>query len=319
MHPLDDGGPAPAPRRTPQGAGRGARPSAAPGLGALALAVSAALLAAGQAPAAVRHSTESTSWVATWEGAPVVGATGTGNPCPAGAGLADQTVRNAVFIGPGGGSVRVRLTNAFGAKALRIDHASVAVQSAGAAPVAGSLVPLTFGGAKDVTLAAGAERFSDPVALDVAALSTLLVSVHVPDATGPVTNHPFTTDTSFLAAGDATASTDPAAFSTIPCWMLVDGVDVGAPPRGAHAVVALGDSITDTAATRGGADHRWTDDLARRLQLPTGPSDRPPCPSSTPDSAATACWPSVRASRSTASPPWTASSATCSSRAASRA
>jgi hypothetical protein len=213
--------------------------------------------------------------VATWQGAPVVGSAIPGNTCPAGAGLANQTVRNAVFVSAGGSSVRVRLTNAFGTAPVRVGRASVAVQASGAAPVPGSTVPLTFDGGRSVTVPAGRELFSDPVKLKVTTLSTLLVSVYVPDATGPVTNHPFTTNTNFLASGDRTTATDPAAFTTTPCWMLVDGVDVDGAARPDGAVVALGDSITDTANTKGDANDRWTDDLSKRLAGPARPADSP--------------------------------------------
>ncbi len=202
-------------------------------------------------------------WVATWEGAPVDGAT-PGNGCPS-TGLNNQTVRNALFVAVGGGSVRVRFTNVFGTQALQIGHASVAVQSSGAQPTTGSLVPLTFAGSTSVTVPVGAEVFSDAATLPVTALSTLLVSAYVPGATGPVTSHPFTTNTNFLASGDQSQATTASAFSTIPCWMMIDGVDVDAASTVSGSVVALGDSITDTANTTGDANHRWTDDLARRL------------------------------------------------------
>jgi lysophospholipase L1-like esterase len=245
---------------------------------ALTLAAAVALTATAAIPtpagAAPRHPV-TPQWVATWQGAPVVGTAVPGNSCPAGAGLAGQTVRNAVFVSAGGSSVRVRLTNAFGTAPVTVGHASVAVQASGAVPVGGTTVPLTFGGQRSVTVPAGQELFSDPVKLGVTTLSTLLVSVHVPAATGPVTNHPFTTNTSFLGTGDLTASADPAAFTATPCWMLVDGVDVDGAQRPQGAVVALGDSITDTANTKGDANDRWTDDLSKRLADPAAPADRP--------------------------------------------
>jgi lysophospholipase L1-like esterase len=205
-------------------------------------------------------------WVAAWGASPVVGTPIPFLPgCPAGAGLADQTVRNVIFVSAGGRSVRVRLTNTFGLRSMRVDHAAVAVQAADAGAVPGTVRALRFGGRPEVTLAAGGRALSDPVPLSVAALSTLLVSVHVPGPTGPVTTHPFTAQGNFLAAGDRTLSATGTGFGSVPCWMLVDGIDVAAPDRVAGTVVALGDSITDTAATTGNANRRWPDDLARRL------------------------------------------------------
>jgi lysophospholipase L1-like esterase len=213
------------------------------------------------------------SWTAGWTANPVVGSVIPFSPdCPAGTGLTDQTVRNVVFLSAGGDAVRVRLTNAFGTRSMRVTHASVAVQEANAAAVAGTVRELSFGGAPSITIAAGAEALSDPVPLRVAPLSTLLVSVYVPGPTGPVTNHPFTAQGNFLAGGDRTGQRAGDGFGNVPCWMLVDGVDVRAPRRVIGAVVALGDSITDTANTTGNANRRWPDDLARRLTAVRGPT-----------------------------------------------
>jgi lysophospholipase L1-like esterase len=213
-------------------------------------------------------------WVASWAASPVVGTDVNG--CPAGVGLTDQTVRNTVFISASGERVRVRLTNAFGTQPLRVGRASVAVQSSGAVPVVGTVRALTFRGHRQVTVPPGAELFSDPVPLRVAALSTLLVSAYVPGPTGPVTNHPFTTNSTFLAGGDQALATSATAYAFTPCWMLADGVDVSGNGRLTGSVVALGDSITDTSATtantQGNANHRWTDFLARRLAAVHGPT-----------------------------------------------
>lgn len=211
-------------------------------------------------------------WVAAWAASPVVGAVIPWSDCPAGTGLENQTVRNVVFVSAGGGQVRVRLTNAFGTTPLRIGHASVAVQSADATAVAGTVRELRFHGRRAVTIPAGRELFSDPVRLRVAALSTLLVSVHVPGPTGPVTNHPFTAQGNFLADGDQALAAGGASYGNTPCWMLADGVDVVPNRPVIGSVVALGDSITDTSATTGNANHRWPDFLARRLNAVPGPT-----------------------------------------------
>jgi lysophospholipase L1-like esterase len=212
------------------------------------------------------------NWVTAWGASQVVGSDVPGSTCPAGTGLTDQTVRNVVFLSAGGGRVRIRLTNAFGTETMRVGHASVAVQASGARASAGTLHQLTFGGRPAVTLAAGGAVLSDPVPLRVAALSTLLVSVYVPGPTGPVTNHPFTAQGNYLGHGDLAGSVSGAAYGDTPCWMLVAGVTVSAPPHVIGTVVALGDSITDTANTTGNANRRWPDDLARRLSALPGPT-----------------------------------------------
>jgi lysophospholipase L1-like esterase len=212
------------------------------------------------------------NWTASWGASPVVGSDIPGSTCPAGAGLAKQTVRNVIFLSAGGDHIRIRLTNTFGNTSMSISRASVAVQASGADAVPGTLRELSFHGRHAVTLVAGGREFSDPVALRVAPLSTILVSVYVNSPTGPVTNHPFTAQGNYLATGDATLQDSGAGYSGTPCWMFVDGVDVTAAPRVTGTVVAFGDSITDTANTTGNANHRWPDFLARRLDAVHGPT-----------------------------------------------
>ena len=48
-------------------------------------------------------------------------------------------------------------------------------------------------------------------------------------------------------------------------WYQISGTDVLA-PRGAAAIIAFGDSITDGHASTTSGNDRWTDDLAERLQ-----------------------------------------------------
>jgi lysophospholipase L1-like esterase len=226
---------------------------------------------AGAPAAGVAHSAG--HWTAGWAPSPVVGSAIPWMPdCPAGTGLADQTVRNVAFLSAGGSAVRVRITNTFGERALRVARASVAVQGSDANAVPGTMRALTFNGRAEVTVAAGGRALSDPVRLSVAALSTLLVSVYVSEATGPATFHPFTAQGNFLAAGDKALAATGDGYGHTPCWMLVDGIDVRAGMRVVGSVVALGDSITDTSATSGNANRRWPDFLARRLNARPGPT-----------------------------------------------
>jgi lysophospholipase L1-like esterase len=241
------------------------------GVVAAVLAITAAGFLLRSDPPAASPSAGS-RWVTAWTGNPVVGTDIPFLDCPAGDGLRDQTVRNVVFLSAGGNQVRVRLTNTFGTEAIHIGRASVALQDSGARPVPGTLRTLRFGGRSEVTIAAGAQALSDPVNLVVPGLRTLLVSVYVPEQTGPVTNHPFTAQGNFLASGDLTQDSSGTGYEDTPCWMLIDGVDVRASGRVAGTVVMLGDSITDTSATTGNANRRLPDALARRLAARHGPT-----------------------------------------------
>ena len=203
--------------------------------------------AASRAPAA--------SWVGAWSTTPLVGSTG----------FTDRTLREIVRPALGGDELRIRLTNAFGTDGVVIDDVTVAVRESGAALVAGSVRPVTFGGARRVVVPAGAEVLSDAVPLTVAAQQDLAVSLYLPGPTGPATRHSTALTTSYVAASDHAADGSANAFtSTVGSWYFLDGVDVRS-VRAKGAVVALGDSITDGTNSTVDANRRYTDDLARRL------------------------------------------------------
>jgi lysophospholipase L1-like esterase len=212
--------------------------------------------------------------VATWAASPVVG---TPSPfpflvCQAGTGVSGQTVRDVIFTSVGGDRVRVRLTNTFGTQPLRVGSASIALARAGAQAMPGTLRALTFGHAPGVTIPRGGEALSDPVSMQVPALRDLLVSVFVPGASGPATNHFDAQQDNFISTpGDFTQSASAAPYTTANgCSFFVDGVSVVASDRVAGTVVAFGDSITDGANSTVNANLRWPNDLARRLDARPG-------------------------------------------------
>ena len=212
-------------------------------------------------------------WVNAWQGSPTAGGTFSHASCPADTGLKDQTVRNIVFLSAGGHGLRVRVSNAFGAQPLRVGAASVGVQERGARTVPGTLRTVHFSGRRSILIPAGGEALSDPLRLDVRALQRLAVSVYLPQATGPATQHNNSRETNYLASGNRTSSAAAGPFTTkIGCWMFASGVDV-LPARDVRGtVVALGNSITDGDQSSIDADQRYPDHLARRLQAVHGPT-----------------------------------------------
>lgn len=210
-------------------------------------------------------------WIATWQGSPTPGGTFYSPGCPSDVGLSNQTIRNVVHVSLGGEWVRVHVSNHDGANPLEIGAATVAVAGSGAATAPGSLHPLHFSGATSILIAAGGEAISDPVPLAVSKDTNLDVSVYVPGATGPTTQHYFAAQDNYLAAGDQTGSAIAGPFSTtISCWMFVSGVDVKTSPRVKGTVVAYGDSITDGYLSTTDANRRYPDDLARRFASRNG-------------------------------------------------
>ena len=182
-------------------------------------------------------------------------------------GFNNQTLRQIVHISIGGQRVRLRLST-FGANALVVDAAHIALSAGDSSIVAGSDRALTFGGKTSIVIPQGAPVVSDPVELTVSDLANLAVSLFVSGATGPATWHFDSRQISYISPpGDFTGTTvmplDPQSPTT-QSWFWLAGIDVLAPLQ-SGTIAAFGDSITDGAQSSVGQNHRWTDGLARRL------------------------------------------------------
>lgn len=181
--------------------------------------------------------------------------------------LRDATLRQIVHLSVGGAALRVRVSNAFGAAPLHIASAHIArpISPASANIDTATDKALTFSGSSEVTVPAGAEYFSDPLDLPVAALSSLAVTLHLDSPPAGQTGHPGSRATSYLVHGDLVSGADLPNAKKVDHWYQVSGVDVVAPGTSA-SIVALGDSITDGHGATTNGNDRWTDILAERLQ-----------------------------------------------------
>jgi lysophospholipase L1-like esterase len=230
-----------------------------------AIALIAALAATSLASAHPTNLTDHIRWVGAWSASPQPPTALTANGISQ-RGFADQTLRLIVHPHAGGSWLRLRLSNTFGDRTVTFGRVEVGQRQSGAALVAGSNHLVTFGGRRSVMIPVGAEALSDLVPLQVRAEQDLAVSLFVPGQTGPATWHWDARQTNYIStAGDHADDVGGAAFATtVTSWFFLDDVDVRpAPTMG--AVVTLGDSITDGAASTIDANHRWPDFLARRL------------------------------------------------------
>jgi lysophospholipase L1-like esterase len=201
-------------------------------------------------------------WIGTWAASPMGEPVNPGQPSPA-----NTTYRNIVHVSTGGASLRVQLTNEFGARPLTIGSAHIAL-SAGS----GSIQPatdhaLTFSGQPSVIIPPGAPVFSDPVPLQVTPLTSLAVSIFLPEQPiNDTTCHQDARSTTFITVGDTTTATTETDARPVYSWCFVKGIDVSTSDPKAAAIVAYGDSITDGALSTRDVNRRWPDVLARRLQ-----------------------------------------------------
>jgi lysophospholipase L1-like esterase len=179
----------------------------------------------------------------------------------------DASLRQIVHLTLGGKRFRVRISNAYGTAPLLVDGASVALaQTPGKADVdAPTLRPLTFDGRASVMIPAGAEYYSDTVAMELKPAADLAVSLYFKGEPARQTGHPGARTTSFLAKGDRVMEAAWSEPGKVTRWYALSDVEVQA-PRGAGAVVAVGDSITDGYGVTTDGNNRWTDLLAARLR-----------------------------------------------------
>jgi lysophospholipase L1-like esterase len=199
-----------------------------------------------------------------------------------------QTLRVVVLAKLAGSQVRVKLTNKFQPLPLQIGAAHIALRDGvrGGSIVTGTDRTLLFDGQSSVTLAPGEERWSDPVPLMVPQHADVAISLFLhAENYKPAAVHGTGSKTSFISAeGDHTAavtmppmlaSGDTAARrsagrSTTEMVFFVSGLQVLAPAR-TRVIVALGDSITDGAASTIDGNASWPDVLSKRLPaLPDG-------------------------------------------------
>lgn len=115
-------------------------------------------------------------WTGTWSTAPAV---------TPDRGFDNQTIRHIVHTSIGGTAARLGFSNLYGTQPLTIGNVHIARRSRGAAAIAGTDRPVTFGGRSYVTIPAGGAVQSDAVAFAVPALADLAVSFHIPSKTPP--------------------------------------------------------------------------------------------------------------------------------------
>jgi len=224
-------------------------------------------MVASAGPSDAESARQRAVWAGSWAAAVTRGnATGLTNN-----GLNDQSVRMVVHTTVGGPQFRVRLSNSYGEQPVRVGRATVAKPNTSTPDDlsdidTSTLRELTFGGATSATMNRGAELVSDPVALPVGDQQDLVLTVHFPTPTGPVTFHGQSRQTNFIGATDLTSAAGGAGFTIRPncCWFFLSGIDVQR-RHSPGSVVVFGDSIADGNGSTVNANKRWPDLLADRL------------------------------------------------------
>lgn len=177
---------------------------------------------------------------------------------------AETTVREIARSSAAARSIRIRFSNEFADKALRIGEAHVALASENGEIVPGTDHVLTFAGQHSAVIPAGAPLLSDPVAWAIPALAKLTVSVFYPDETVPPA-HTLYALNGWAAPGNQAAAPTLADGVAARSGNHLSEIDI-VPQQASHTVVCLGDSITEGVASTVGVFRGWPDRLAERLQ-----------------------------------------------------
>jgi lysophospholipase L1-like esterase len=228
---------------------------------------------------------QKTKWVTTW-------AASSQGPYPAGSSVAlpdqsfafpvaadganDQSFRMIVRPSVWAKQTRVRFSNAFGTKPVKLNAVFVGLQLSSATVVHGTNMPVLFSGKRYVSIAPGSDVWSDLVSLPFVpgmketnlAGRKLAVSFHVDGISGPMTWHAKALQTSYAslpqAGSHGGADTEDAFPLSTTAWFFLSAVDMRM-PGGTPLVVCFGDSITDGTNSTLNGDDRWPDFLQRSL------------------------------------------------------
>lgn len=189
--------------------------------------------------------------------------------------LRDRSLRQLVRASAAGSTLRLRLSNRYGAEPLVIGAAAIArvatapASALDAVPVAptvaaDSLRPLRFAGKPGIRIAPGEDAWSDELPFPIAAGEDLALQLHVVEGPLRATVHPGSRIASWAVAGDRAGASDWPAATPRLGWWFVDALDVRADaPR--PVLVVTGDSLTDGHGVAPGSHQRWPDALKERI------------------------------------------------------
>lgn len=207
-------------------------------------------------------------WVSSWSTAVHRPLVFPGMPPPLT--LQNQTIREIVRPTIGGSHLRVRISNELGAEPVVLDSVHIALAGETGSIIPGSDRALTFGGKGTVQIPAGAPMLSDPVDLQIPAFADVAISIYVSQKVTPSTFHLLGQQPTYISGpGDFTGVSKIPDAKETHSWYWLSDLEFWE-PEDTHALVTLGDSITDGFGAKQGAYEDWPDDLADRLAQAKG-------------------------------------------------
>jgi lysophospholipase L1-like esterase len=207
-------------------------------------------------PLVSAQNSSGAKWVGTWATPPV--------QADSHHSFSRETLRQIVHTSIGGSTARIRISNLFGKRPLRVEDVHLARLGSGSSILAGTDSRALFHGRSSVMIQPGTSVASDPIAFAVPPLADVAISMYLPGPTGPATFNPAAHQTSYVARGDESGNPALREASTTGSWYFITNLDVqGDSLRG--AVVTLGASITNGYRSADNTNQRWPNLLAQRL------------------------------------------------------
>jgi lysophospholipase L1-like esterase len=179
---------------------------------------------------------------------------------------AGRVLRQVVRISTDVATVRLRLSNEYGAEPLVLGEVRLAIAGTGGTIQPETDRPVRFSGANTVSVPPRSARVSDPLTFSAPAHADLAITVRLLRVPGRLTGHPGSRATSYLTAIAGPSDASLANASPVVHWYFLIAIEAAARGPGRAAVVCLGDSITDGHGCLPDQNTRWTDELSRRVQ-----------------------------------------------------
>lgn len=198
-------------------------------------------------------------WVGDWAVAPYAA------PIPGNQPVGNRTYREIVHLSQRASILRAVFSNEFGTDELTIGSATVSLSQGESRVHEARMKRFTFSGRDQVVIPAGAKVLSDPVALDLPALSDVAVSFYLPSQNISVFSvHPLGSQTNYVAEGNQVSAPSLPSAKEITAYPILRTLEVKSSTE-VRAIACLGDSITDGRQSTINANARWPNVLAERL------------------------------------------------------
>lgn len=220
------------------------------------------LFAVAASPAHGAATSPTEGWFGTWAASPEAQLNTT-----AWSGNSGMTYREVVHTSAGGAAVRIVVTNEFGLDPLTVGAARIAIPKGQSSIQIETAKSITFGGQSSVTLPVGTLAVSDPIDMQLPPFSDVAISLFIPaQQMSRITLHSYALQTNYQVPGNVVdAETLPMPLE-IQSWHFLKCIQVKVDALNGGDIVALGDSITDGAASKPDTNGRWPDVLANRVQ-----------------------------------------------------